>query len=382
MCRVRFNFILLLLLLNVSYCWAAPQDSSSQLKNIRERIDNAQTDLDVKKKSELQLSRELTLLKRTLQNLDKQIAKLIKEQRQIQSKSEKQKKLVKLGKKEIKRIGKQLEKRLVALYKEGEIGPLKILFTADSPTELVQQYHYLSRVVEHDRELLAEYRGAVDLYQQEAAELERLNQQKTALLEREMRQRKDAAAGRRLQSRLLKQVKSDQKRLNQELVQLKEKAQRLQGLMTKIRKKKVTAPSSSGSVATTFGSGKGKLSWPVKGDVLIGFGTQQDKSLGTYYESNGIEILVAPGTVIKAVADGNVVYSDWFKGYGNLLILNHAGGFHTLYAQAAELEKSLGDQVRAGEVIGKSGLGGRDSIYFEIRSKGTPIDPLHWLRRR
>lgn len=371
----------LLLLLIVPNGWADLQDSRSQLKKIQQRIENAQIDLKHKKKSELQFSRELALLKRTLQRLDERISALKKEQRQLQGQIDDQKQQLDAAQKSIRRTGKRLEKRLVALYKEGEIGPLKILFSADSPTELVQQYHYLTLVLEHDRELLDDYRLAVEGHQRGLADLEQLNQQKVVLLVNEQQQRTVAAKGRKLQSRLLNQVKAEKKQLKQELVQLQQRAKRLQTLVSRLRREAV-APSDSTPGAVSFSAGKGKLGWPVNGKVLIGFGTKKDKSLGTYYESNGIEVAVAPGSSFHAVADGKVVFSDWFKGYGNLLILNHPGGFHTLYAQADTLAKSLGEQVKAGDVLGKSGLGGRDSIYFEIRQNGTPVNPLKWLRRR
>jgi len=370
---------LLVLLLPFATSWAGLQDSRSQLKEIRQRIENAQVDLAKKKSSEVQFSRELALLKRTLQRLNKRISGIKKEQRQLQSKLVAQQRQVAKGQRRILQTGKRLRRRLVALYKEGEIGPLKILFSADSPTELVQQYHYLTLVMQHDRQLLGEYRTAVETHQRQLTELDRLNRQQAALLKKEQQQRKVATDGRRLQAQLLKQVKSEKQRLKQELARLQEKAQRLQALISRLQQRSVEK--SSAGVAR-FSAGKGKLVWPVNGEVLIGFGTQKDAALGTYYESNGIEIAIAPGTAIHAVADGKVVYSDWFRGYGNLLILSHAGGFHTLYAQVAKIDKSLGEQVKSGDIVATSGLDGRDSIYFEIRRNGVPVNPLSWLRRR
>ncbi|WP_303720357.1 murein hydrolase activator EnvC [Malonomonas rubra] len=276
-----------------------------------------------------------------------------------------------------------MEKRLIALYKEGDLGPLKILFSADSPTELVQQYHYLSLIAQHDQEMLEEFNAMVAMHEQALSELEKLNRQKADLLGKEQQQRQVAADGRGLQSRLLKQVKREKQQLKNELAQLKEHAERLQQLVVRLQQEQKTSASPTVKRgAVSFGAGKGKLRWPVVGRVLIGYGTQKDQSLGTFYESNGIEIGIAPGSSIHAVADGKVVFSDWFKGYGNLLILSHPGGFHTLYAHADQLGKSIGEKVAAGEVIGKSGLGGRDSIYFEIRQDGSPINPLKWLQRR
>lgn len=379
----RTLIILLLLSFSSLNSWADLQDSRKELQQIQQRIESAQVDLKQKKHSEIKFSRELALLNRTLKKVDERISGLKHEQREVLKRIDDQKELVASGKQKIKRVGKRLEKRLVVLYKEGEVGPLKILFSADSPTELAQQYHYLSRVAGYDRELLEEYRSEQLAHQQALTDLEQLHQQKAALLKKEEQQRQVAADGRRLQSRLLQQVKQEKKQLNQELAQLKERAERLQGLISRLKREQASIDASSAkSGAGSFGAGKGKLGWPVNGQVLIDFGTQQDKSLGTFYESNGIEIGAAPGTSIRAVADGKVVFSDWFKGYGNLLILSHSGGFHTLYAHAEQLAKKPGDPVAAGDVVGKSGLGGRDSIYFEIRQNGSPVDPLKWLQRR
>ncbi len=124
------------------------------------------------------------------------------------------------------------------------------------------------------------------------------------------------------------------------------------------------------------------MRWPLTGRVIIGFGTQKDRKLGTYYESNGIEIAAKPGTPIKAVAAGTIVFADYFKGYGNLYILSHPGGYHTLYAQTDRMQKRVGENVAAGTLLGYSGLAGRDSVYFEIRSNGSPVNPLSWLSKR
>ncbi|OEU71070.1 MAG: hypothetical protein BA864_14935 [Desulfuromonadales bacterium C00003093] len=379
----RYSFLLILLLLFSVAVRADLPKNRLQLQEIQQRIENAQAGLAQKKRSELEFSRELALLKRTLQQLDKRISVFKKDQQLLQSQIDLQQKAIADGRQELRRTGKRLEKRLVALYKEGDIGPLKILFSADSPTELVQQYHYLTRVLQYDRDLLGEYRQILVNQQQRLTDLKQLQQQKLLLLGKEQKERKVAADGRRLQAQLLKKVRSEKKHLKRELASLREKAKRLQSLVTKLHKQ--PAPASAPVPATgsgSFSAGKGKLAWPVNGEVLIGFGTQKDSTLGTYYESNGIEINVALGSPIHAVADGRVVFADWFKGYGNLLIMSHQGGFHTLYAQAARLDRTVGEQLAAGNVLGRSGLDGRDAMYFEIRHNGSPVNPLRWLQRR
>ena len=369
----------LILLLLINPCWADLTSNRSQLENLRSRIDRAESALRNKKISELNISRELALLSKTLDRIKRQIDEQKVSLKKLRGEIDQQQKLVSESKKGVKKISSQLNKRLVALYKEGETGPLKILFSADSPTEMAQQYHYLNRVLQYDKELLAEYRQAIGEQQQYLLGLESLSQQQSKLLEKTQQQRQVAGNGRKLQARLLKQARTDKNKLNRELTQLKENAARLKSLIVKLEREPI-AP--TGPVAGNFAVGRGKLGWPVNGRVVIGFGKQKDDKLGTYYESNGIEIAIAPGSPIRAVAAGKIVFADYFKGYGNLFILSHPGGYHTLYAQADRMQKKLGTQVSAGDLLGHSGLGGRDSIYFEIRSNGSPVNPLAWLKRQ
>ncbi len=366
-------------LLLINSGWAQPVSHQLQLEKIRERIERAETNLQNQKKSEFNISRELVLLKKTLEQIDRRIDRQKADLKKLRKKIEQQKRKVGTSRKNIKSVTTKLEKRLVALYKEGEVGPLKILFSADSPTEMAQQYHYLNRILQYDKELLAEYRQVNEEQHQQLLIQKSLEQQQSELLKQAEKQRYVAGKGRKLQNRLLKKARIDKKKLAHELTYLKENAARLKTLIQKIEQ----VPSlPTGSVAENFIVGRGKLGWPVSGRVMIGFGTQKDAKLGTYYESNGIEIAVPPGSPIYAVAAGKIVFADYFKGYGNLFILSHPGGYHTLYAQTDRMEKKLGDQVSAGDLLGYSGLGGRNSIYFEIRAKGSPVDPLSWLKRR
>lgn len=355
------------------------QDNQTQLKQIRQRIETAESGIAGKQQTEVKLARELALLRTALRRIDERISELRKEQRQIQKQLDQQQKTIHAGKSSLRQAGERLKKRLVALYKEGEVGTLKILFSADSPSELVQQFQYLTRILHYDKALMGEYRNALAVEQEQLAELQTLQNKHKQLLASEEQQRENANEGRQLQSRLLKKVRRDKEKLKQNVAELQEKAQRLQRLMTGLEKKRHLE---SSAVTVSFTSGKGKLNWPVAGQVLIGFGTKKDPDIGTLYESNGFEISTRTNEPILAVADGRVAFADWFKGYGNLLIISHPGGYHTLYAQADKLQRSIGEAVKAGDLLGYSGLRGRESIYFEIRHNGVPVDPTKWLKRR
>ncbi len=130
---------------------------------------------------------------------------------------------------------------------------------------------------------------------------------------------------------------------------------------------------------------RGKIPWPVSGEIISFFGKQKDKTFNEVVDNSGIQIKAPTGTPIHAVGEGLVRYADWFKGYGKLVILDHAQGYYSLYAQASELNVSEGQTVAAGQVIGAVGDTGSllgSSLYFEIRKNGVPQDPLRWLQHR
>ena len=115
------------------------------------------------------------------------------------------------------------------------------------------------------------------------------------------------------------------------------------------------------------------------------FGKQKHPTFNTYVQRRGIEIQTAEGSEIRAVMPGIVVYADWLKGYGLVIILDHANGYFSLYAHAARILAKVGEQVAGGRPIGETGdtgVTGENTLYFELRAGTEPVDPLQWLAKR
>jgi murein hydrolase activator len=130
---------------------------------------------------------------------------------------------------------------------------------------------------------------------------------------------------------------------------------------------------------------RGTLPWPADGKVVSFFGRQKHPTFNTYVQRKGIEIRTAEGSLIHAVMAGSVVYADWLKGYGLVIILDHANGFFSLYAHASKILAKAGEQVVEGQPIGETGdtgMIGENTLYFELREGAEPVDPLHWLAKR
>jgi len=137
-------------------------------------------------------------------------------------------------------------------------------------------------------------------------------------------------------------------------------------------------------VKTSFARQKGQLPYPVNGEIISKFGTKRKGDYNAFTFQSGIDIKAERGTPVKNVFSGEVMFAQWLKGYGNLMIINHGNNYYTLYAHVEELHKKKGERVDTGEIIGTAGDTGSikgPCLHFEVRHHGKPVDPLKWLKK-
>jgi septal ring factor EnvC (AmiA/AmiB activator) len=191
---------------------------------------------------------------------------------------------------------------------------------------------------------------------------------------------------------LLSETREDRATHERLAGELTEAARRLETLVRSLARrapaKRAVAratPAPAPGPAVGLGRERGQLPWPTEGRVVAGFGRETHPRFGTETVRTGIDIEAPEGTPIRAVAPGTVAYRGWLKGYGNLLVLDHGDGYHTLYAHASQILVDEGDQVKGGELIGRVGETGSvegPRLHFEVRSQSRAEDPQLWLRRR
>ena len=330
--------------------------AASSLASDLERLEHA-----------LEQLRELTRRSdRELAELDRQLSKSQTDLEQLH--------------RELAETQRQLEKRLVALYKSGQDSATRaLLSTPGTPLELAERYVFLSRIVRYDRQLMADYRRQTAAAEQALLELQQLRERQAAVVEQRRAERAALNAAGRAKQQTLAGLRTDQAKLSAALDELRARAARLAELVKKLETARTQPYTGTGA---DFLVQKGRLSWPVTGKVRIAFGPTRHPDLGTLIESNGLEIAIPPQTPVMAVWKGRVLYASPLKGFGNLMIIDHGDKYYTLYAHAASFTRKTGDLVGAGDVIAFSGHEGRDALYFEIRHRGAPIDPLPWLTPR
>lgn len=378
-----------LLLLAGLCCWAllvAPvlaadevEASRKNLEEIERRIQETSKSLEEKKTKEKSLASELGKVESELGTVKGRISGLALKVKALDGDIAAQEEQARRTKAEIADQEALVRRRLAALYKGGENGLLRILFSSGSPARMAEDHDYFGRMVRRDRELIASYRQKLVESEQAAARLAQLQAEHENLLERRKGEEQALKQAQRLKEKVLGQVRQDQAALSSSLKALKERAARMSSLLKKLESEKTRAYSGS---PTEFSGQKGRLPWPTKGPLRVRFGSGIHPELGTQYDSHGIEIGVNGEQPMTAVWKGRVIYASAFKGYGNLLILDHGDKYYTLYAQASRLTKKVGDSVGQGEVVGYSGFDGSPTVYFEIRHRGRPVDPGVWLAPR
>ncbi len=273
-----------------------------------------------------------------------------------------------------------VRRMLDELYRAGPTRYLKVVAVSASPAQLAAGQRAVEAITLVETERLREYRADQSRLDESlrtlAREREELARLSGDLEDREQdliqtRKRKEAVlAG-------LKRERSSQQAALGELAQLETE---IRTLLQNLRQHQ---PGGSGP-SLGFARFRGVLGWPVMGRVAVPFGNVRHPRFGTQVPHHGLEIGIASGQPVRAVFDGRVVFSSWFRGYGQMIVIDHADGYLSLYGQVAERLVVAGQEVHQGDVIARSGDSGTlDSpgLYFEIRHDGKPEDPALWLRR-
>ncbi|HSV92089.1 MAG TPA: peptidoglycan DD-metalloendopeptidase family protein [Desulfobacterales bacterium] len=275
-----------------------------------------------------------------------------------------------------------LSGRLVALYKaerleEGE-GPA----FASSIHEAVTRRAALRRILERDRRALVELRDhEVELARLQAELAERRGRQLALAAEYD---RRLAAVGRErsARERALQRLQGDRAAQLAAIESLQAAARELDRQIQALGSASAPRPEGA-SAGRPLAELKGLLIFPVDGKIVSVFGPYRDPQSKTPAFRNGIEIAAERGEPVRAVHAGSVAFAGWFRGYGNVLIIDHGDHFHSVYAHLEETFKSVDNRVEAGEVVataGDSGPMGGAGLYFELRHRDRAVDPLAWLR--
>jgi septal ring factor EnvC (AmiA/AmiB activator) len=275
--------------------------------------------------------------------------------------------------------GDQLGGRLRGIYKFGRGQAMEVILTSKSFADLAERIYYLSVVADHDRKLLDNFEGTVEA---KRVLVEHIEGKKARLEETEMEATREAhnlALKKEERDALVGRLKDRRYYYEKMARDLQDASRNLEEVLGKLG----TAPEAIPPGAP-FAGRIGKLVWPCEGEVVSDYGIEQHPKFGTIIKNNGIDIMATAGAGVRAVAAGTVSFAGPLSGLGNCVIVDHGGGYYTLYGRLETVSVGTGFEVAEGDRIGTVGETSAPEgplMHFEIRQGKKPLDPGLWLLR-
>jgi len=273
-------------------------------------------------------------------------------------------------------IERGLDARLVALYKWDATGGQSALVAASDFMSFTRRQEGLTRILAEDRELFARHARA-------RAEFQASRERSETLLKEVSEARAEAGAREQKARERLVQRRNLVSALRARAAREEKAAAELRAAAAHLEETLRRMPSSE-PAARGSGLARGATPRPLAGRIRAGFGRQIDREFKTETLRTGIEIAAPAGTPVQAVAAGRVLFAGWFRGYGQMVILDHGRGDLSVSGYLDEVQVAAGDRVTAGQPIGSVGETGSASgpgLYFEIRHDGKAVDPQLWLAK-
>lgn len=377
---------------------ALAQTPKDELSGVKQEI-KAQRQLITKtRKVEAVVSTELKEILRNLEQKESDLGRMDRDLRGVEFSLNRTGRDIQKVTEEANRKRVEIERRLSSLYKAGELGTLRMFFSAESFPQLAENIRYMKSILDNDKKIFLEYNQKIDQLKSLKADLERDALKKERIKTGIEQKKREIEEEKSKKAAYLGKVRQDRKSYEVSLKELQANASRLQSMISRLdalsRRKLSSRHEKPGAKQKPlaelppvpdhgFGSQKGRLSLPVRGEILESFGKHKHPEFNSFTFSKGLSISASSGTEIKAIYEGTVIFADYFKGFGNMIIVDHGGGYFTLYAHASRLTKKVGAEVARHETIGA--VGDVDSskgsiLYFEIRHQGKPVDPAGWVR--
>ncbi len=371
---------LLFTLANIAYAEkTSPDDKNAELESVRSQIADVKSDLDSAKSESDKLEEELRETEMSIGNISLRLKELEEEIQKRKSRLEQLNQTIVGHEKALELERAYLARQIRAAFMDGRSDYLKLLLNQEDPAKVGRvlayyDYYNRSRIdsINTIKNKVETINGLSTMLVSETEQLEKLK-------DRQIERNEQLVAYRESRTGILERLEKDISEKDQQLKSLLEHEQKLSALFNKLDKRddKITffediAP---------FNSLKGKLQWPAEGRLLNKFGSNRR---GESLKWQGVKIGAANGNEVRAVYTGRVIFADWFRNLGLLIIIDHGDGYMTLYGYNQNLLKKPGDWVLGGETIAYVGdTGGQSApgVYFEIRHRGKAQNPELWCKK-
>ncbi|CAG0968342.1 Murein hydrolase activator EnvC [Rhodocyclaceae bacterium] len=381
---------------------AAPAaEKKAELKELQGRIDTLRRDLAKAEESRAYAADQLRDTESAISGANRRLRELGESRREVQAELTQLDQQTQRLLKQTESQQQQLARLMFRHYVGSDADALQLLIAGHDPNQTARDYHFLTLLSRAKADLIGSLRGAA-AEKRKLTEAAREKGARLAEIEKKQQDERAGLLGQRQQRQaMLTKVADRIKAQRREIDTLKRDEQRLAKLIEglarlvaspvrkakpartgdkpSIRNERIPDPAAAGG---DFAALKGRLRLPVKGDIAGRFGSPRAEG-GTTWK--GVFIRTAEGTEVHAVAPGRVVFSDWLRGFGNLMILDHGDGFLSVYGNNESLLRQAGETVKGGDAVatvGNSGGNPESGLSFELRHQGQAFDPLKWASLR
>ncbi len=374
-CLLFLLLVLGQLLINNTGFAQSQAETKAKLEAVQQKILTTQNQLKQK-------SKELNQIEKSLQQTDQAIGQVSKALRQTESSltdikrrisqlETQQQELEAIKQEQLKILSSQIK----SAYRVGQHDYLKVMLNQDSPAKLERVLSYYQLLNQARLEAIDKLKVTVAALEQNKQMLNQSQLELAELLDLQTNKKAELVKLKQQQSANLAKLKQIIKTEQQQLANLKQDENALADALQALAEAVEQLPGQLDF--SGLSKVKGKLLWPTKGRVKDKFGRRKSGEL----RWKGVMIDAPGGQLINNIYAGRVIFSDWLKGYGLVLVVEHGDGYMSLYGHNQALLKDVGDIVRAGEpiaLVGQSGGQAMPGLYFEIRHQGKPIDPTQW----
>jgi septal ring factor EnvC (AmiA/AmiB activator) len=361
----------------------------AELERLRGRIEVLSKNLEGEEASRVEAADSLKASERAISEANRGLLELNQQQREVQNR------LKELGTQSRRtesgiaaqrdRLGKLLA-RQAAL---GERGYFKLLFNGGDPYAVARDLTYYGYVARAQADFVQSLKQGLRRVRELADQTRDKGSELTGIEEEQRRERQSLLAEQAEKRRVLDQIAAKIRAQRKEIGVLKQDEQRLTKLVDALGKALAAEPRTPGlrnermpeaaSGGAPFASLKGRLRLPIRGELTNRYGAKRSDGGVTW---KGLFIRAEPGTEVRAVADGQVVFADWIRGFGNLTIVDHGRNYLSIYGNNESLMRQVGSRIASGDVIatvGNSGGNPETGLYFELRYEGRAVDPMKWV---
>ena len=362
------------------------------INKMKKEIEELSSKLRKANINETTTSKRITNLDEELALVNKLVQSLKKEENSNRTKVNNLKGRIKIKEDELELLRGRYEQRIRNTYLKGRVSDLEKVLSSTSWRQAVYRTQYLKIISSIEQTMTKEIEGILLTINKDKLKLESLLRQSISLKRDKQKQMTSLRKMRIRREKELNRIRQDKSALANYMQEKSAGVKQLESIIKKVLEDKARSEreerirqQQQALKTKEFNLLKGQLPWPTEGRVILKFGKQWNPRLKTTTDNPGIDIKGQPGSPIRSTMSGVVTTITYIRGYGTTVIIDHGGGFYTVYSHVTNIQTQVDSEVRSGDVIaymGDSGSVNGSKLHFEVWGKGQKLDPEKWLMKK